>query len=305
MEDLQDEQRNVEMSHSIERRMESNGKEITINKGDTLENGDATRRMERIASQPHGQPPMSDMDRGRPDHGVAITSEPLKRPRDATAFPTGEGDKKRAKRLFGSLMGTLARAQKEDEAAKEIALKRAVIQRKAEERQKEEAEKLKKQKAELRERDRAMEAERARRMELDKRVQRLEQEAAARIERRKRHHDQGLLLTSCPPSLYWKPSVESKATEALRKRQVENIAKWSAGVLESLELEKNRLLIGGGSGHCNGDQLEGRSIQQADHEAMEENPNHETEDAPAASIVSDPDNGLNVKRDEMDELLYG
>lgn len=76
-----------------------------------------------------------------------------KRPIDL--LPVGEGDKKRAKRLFGNLLGTLARAQKEGEATKETSMKRAEIQKRAEERQKEERERLQREREEKIIRERA------------------------------------------------------------------------------------------------------------------------------------------------------
>ena len=83
--------------------------------------------------------------------------ESVKRQREQ--LPIAEGDKKRARRMFGSLLGTLARAQKEGEAAKETREKREEIQKKAEERRRAEQERLLKEREEQLLKERAMDIE--------------------------------------------------------------------------------------------------------------------------------------------------
>jgi hypothetical protein len=232
-----------------------------------------------------------------------MASEPLKRPREAP--PAGEDEKKRARRMFGSLLlGTLATARKEDEATKQIASKRAEIQRKAEERQREDSEKLQRERKEQQQRSRVMDKDKARQLDIKMRIKRFEQEAAARIESRKRQHTRGFFLTSFLPGLYWRPSIESSESKALRQNQMEEIAKWLTGVNEALEVEKQRLVS---------DNIKSRPLDDPTTEQVGANNNIEEGNekqivgAPVADLadLDTTDDRPSTKCGEMDELLYG
>jgi hypothetical protein len=240
-------------------------------------------------SQDEKRPHMKQPTSGSLENGNAdMASETLKRPKGAPLV--GEGEKKRARRMFGSLLGTLASARKEDEATKQIACKRAEIQRKAEERQKEEAEKLSRDKA--------------RQLDIKKRIKRLEQEAAAKIESRKRQHTRGLILTSFLPGLYWRPSIESCESMALRQSQKEEIAKWSAGVMEALEVERQRLMTDDNSKNR---PLDKRTDKVEANDNVEEVDKVQNAARPEADLadLNTTDDRPSTKCGDMDELLYG
>ena len=146
--------------------------------------------------------------------------------------------------------------------------------------------------------------QRARQLEHEMRMKRLELQAASRIESRMRHQTRGFLLTSSHPGIYWRPRIESTMTEKLRKGQVEEMDKWSAGVLEALEAEKKRIEEVRNKGPSPNEQ----EVENMDAEVRDESEASPIEESKAAPMEMDSkDVGLAPQghpQGAMEELLF-
>ena len=129
------------------------------------------------------------------------------------------------------------------------------------------------------------------------RIKRLELQAASRIESRRRHHTCGFLLTSIRPGIYWRPKIEGPMTEALRKGQAEEMDKWSAGILEALEADTERIK----EERKNGSSYHEQEVENMDAENVGREARNESKAAPmeegSKHIGSAPQGA-------MEELLF-
>mmetsp|Transcript_11353 Transcript_11353/g.19871 ORF Transcript_11353/g.19871 Transcript_11353/m.19871 type:complete len:508 (-) Transcript_11353:275-1798(-) len=163
-----------------------------------------------------------------------------KRPAEESA--PDAGIRKRNRRMFGALLGTLQKFKDENAQfqSSDVAAKRADALRKADERERTESERLRRREAEARAARRIEELEKLSGLSLATDTKMLELLYASRM-----GHKQALgkfLCTKQHPPLHWLPGVSSKHTDALFEQQTEELEQWKAAMLEELEREKEGLL---------------------------------------------------------------
>jgi len=188
-------------------------------------------------------------------------SEPLrKRPRGGEELPETTA---RNKRLFGSLLGTLRRFQKEEDGDKrqDETAKRSTMLRRAEEKQ-------------LGASSAAKQADKAnrKRRQVAEEVGRLQAAHAQWLERHTRLA--ALLVTNAKPQLHWLPGRTSAATDAILAERLVGASAEEAAALERLNCAVARLqeaappvapadeLTGEKNGH---EEAEEMKLEAADH----------------------------------------
>lgn len=183
---------------------------------------------------------------------------------------------KRARRMFGNLLGTLARASAEEKkfqdtgagAKRQTAMQR-VREREREQRQQARQEAIAREKA-------LRQAEILRKRELSamEDVKRSEITAAEAL----RHQAtlSNFIRTVSRPPLHWLPALATPSTEALLEREQERLSVWKAEAVEKLEIERRKILA------ARAPQL----LPQDDEEAEEEG-----EDAANGDGVVGPEDG--------------
>ncbi|GAX80627.1 hypothetical protein CEUSTIGMA_g8062.t1 [Chlamydomonas eustigma] len=162
--------------------------------------------------------------------------------RPALESPTEDtGMKKRNRRMFGSLLGTLQKFRDDDKKyqASEQAQRRVEIQRKAEERAKEESERLRRLAAEQRAAQRRSELDHLQEVSLKADMKLLEIIYAKKIQRKEQLNK--FLATKTTPVLFWMPVESSEETDALAETLNQELQQWKESMISELEAEKEGL----------------------------------------------------------------
>jgi hypothetical protein len=180
-----------------------------------------------------GAPPAEDLD------GPSAASEAALGKRRADVIDAGDQPevKRRNRRLFGALMGTLQKFKEQEErsAGSELAQRRAEVQQAAE-RRSQEASSLASQEARHgAERRRAAEEARSRQLGLAVDEKWLEVYYARGLARREA--EDAYVRTAAQPSLLWKPNVECAAVRERLAAQAEASKAWRRERLALLDGE--------------------------------------------------------------------
>uniref|UniRef100_A0A7S3QNY5 Pinin/SDK/MemA protein domain-containing protein n=1 Tax=Dunaliella tertiolecta TaxID=3047 RepID=A0A7S3QNY5_DUNTE len=151
------------------------------------------------------------------------------------------GARKRNRRMFGALLGTLAKFSEEDAKfrASDVATRRMEAQRKAEERERQRSEELRRREIEARQERREEELSKLSEISLATDTKLLELMFMKRIARKQALSN--FLCTKSHPPLYWMPAMPCPATDKLLEEQKLKFEEWKIATLEELEVEKEAL----------------------------------------------------------------
>ncbi|GFH10528.1 Pinin_SDK_memA domain-containing protein [Haematococcus lacustris] len=160
---------------------------------------------------------------------------------EAQPESSSAGVRKRNRRMFGALLGTLQKFREEDAQfqSSSVASKRAEALRKAEERERATSQQLRRKEADKRAAERNEELARLSDLTLATDIKLLEVIYAKRIARKDTLS--GFLVTKAHPPLYWSPATPSDATSTLAAQQAEDLLQWKASVAAELDAEKAAL----------------------------------------------------------------
>lgn len=165
----------------------------------------------------------------------------LKRPAPSQADQNPQAQK-RARRLFGALMGTLAKASAEEQQfqGSETARKRQEAMQRVREREREERQRAREVARQKELAEKQAEINKKRELSALADIKRLEIMTAERLQHR------GILAnfirTAATPPLHWLPAAHNDATERLMAQQQDKLAEWKAHELLRLDVERKRIL---------------------------------------------------------------
>eukprot|EP00803_Ostreobium_quekettii_P009596 evm.model.scf_279.4 EVM.evm.TU.scf_279.4 scf_279:22987-28658(-) len=156
-------------------------------------------------------------------------------PREVETDPTL---RKRNRRIFGSLMGTLRQFCEEDEQFKHssIAQRRQEALQKAEERSAHESQRLREQEFQNFQSQKQAEIDKIQDLDLQACLKELEISSRLRI----RRHGllKNFIRTQAGPPVHWLPAKHNTATKKLLDQEVEKFDTWTKEELEKLEKDK-------------------------------------------------------------------
>lgn len=188
--------------------------------------------------------------------------------------------KRRNQRMFGSLLGTLAKFKQEDAQFRgsQVAQRRQEMQAKAEQRAAEAARTAREGVRADVQAKRLTEISRKREINLRADMKIIELVYAQKV----KHHVHNcafFLRTSTSPPVFWLPSKPNDLTRALADRQQQELEEWKAAQLEQMEAERGAVeermqrLLGTGQGEAaqgNNGTAEGREGEEEKAADMEE-----------------------------------
>ncbi|GAB4814850.1 hypothetical protein N2152v2_001896 [Parachlorella kessleri] len=213
-----------------------------------------------------------------------------KRPAEGELLDDNPAVKKRNRRLFGALLGTLQKFKEDEqrEAGSDVAQRRAQLLARAEQKKEEEARRLREEARQEMQSRRMDEINRKREINMLSDIKRLELLYAEKLAR----HDRlsTFLKTKAGPSVYWCPKQHSHITLRLHEQQRQELQQWKAGQLDLLQQEKAEIrarfekAVHRGE-EAGGEEAGGAQAQEEEEGGMEEGGHDEVEEGHAGEAV--------------------
>lgn len=193
---------------------------------------------------------------------------------------------KRARRMFGNLLGTLARASAEEKKFQDTGAgqKRQTAMQRVGEREREQRQQARQEAIAREKAQRQAEILRKRELSAMEDVKRSEITAAEAL-RHQTTLSNFIRTVSCPP-LHWLPGNGSLATDALLEREKERLEIWKVEAVEKLEEERRRILA------ARAPQLLPPEEDDKDDKAVGEDAGQEEGEVTAAGIANGGDTNV-------------